>query len=113
MRHDDENEEEVEQTKPVDLSRGVIGMRPATLFRIAWAVVGTVVTATVAVTAQLYAIHAQIEDVSRDLKTRTSDRWTLSMEREEMNRIQRANPMWIPVDVDEIWQRVRPYESPR
>lgn len=111
MRH--EPEEEPEDAKPVDLSRGVIGMRPGTLFRVAWAVAGTVITATVAVTAQLYAIHAQIEEVSRDLKARTSDRWTLSMEREEMSKLQRGNPSFAPVDVDEIWNRIRPWEPQR
>jgi len=109
MRHEAENEEP-EDTKPVDLSRGVIGMRPATLFKVAWSVVGTVVFATVTVTAQLYAIHSQIEEVSRDLRARTSDRWTLSMEREEQSKLQRLNPMFVPADVDEIWNRVKPWE---
>jgi len=111
MRH--EPEEEPEDAKPVDLSRGVIGMRPATLFKVAWAVVGAVITATVAVTAQLYAIHTQIENVAADLRVRTSDRWTLSMQRETMNRFNRDNPMLKTPDVDDIYNRIRPWENSR
>lgn len=103
--HDDE------EAKPVDLSRGLVSMKPETLVRMAWGGAVAIVAATLTVTAQLYAIHAQIEDVSRRVDGRTADRWTLSMEREEMNKLNRDNPMMKTPDVDEIWNRIRPWDS--
>jgi len=115
--------------EPVNLSRGMVNIRPETIMRLLWGGAGialtgliAMVSATVSVTNQLNqvkqsiadattSVNAKTDELARKIDNRTSDRWTLSMEREEMNRLQRANPMFIPADVDEIWNRIRPWDS--
>jgi len=110
MRH---NEHEDEDMEPVDLSRGTFAMRPETIVRSLWIICGIMVTGTVAVMSQLYALRGSIEDLNRKIDARTSDRWTLSMEREELNQLQRDNPMFHSPDADAIWAKIRPWDSPR
>lgn len=110
-RHRDDDEDD--DTRPVDLSRGTFAMRPEGIVRSLWIICGIMVTGTVGVMSQLYGVRSDIDALNRKIDTRTADRWTLTMEREEMNRLSRDNPMWKPVDVDEIWMRVKPWEWPK
>ena len=97
--------------------------------RLLWTGAGVAVTglvamvsATVAVMNQIAAVkesiavavtqvNARVDELSRKLDGRTYDRWTLSMEREEMSKMQQKNPMWIAVDVAEIWSRIKPLDT--
>src|SRR5580765_2512424 len=105
------NHDEYEEGKPVNLSSGMVSFKPETIMRLLWTGAGVALTgliamvsATVSVTNQLNdvkvridkatdSVNSKTDDLARKLDNRTSDRWTLSMEREEMNRLQRANPM--------------------
>lgn len=110
-RRRDDDEDDLETTRAVDLSRGLVSMRPETIFKALWTMGGIVIAATVGVTAQLYAIHSEIAEVSRKVDGRTSDRWTLSMEREMINNLQRDNPTIKMPDPDAIHARITPWES--
>lgn len=121
--------DDYEESHPVNLSSGLVSFKPETIMRLLWTGAGVaftgliaMITATVSVTNQLNsvkesitlatsAVNSKTEDLARKLDARTADRWTLSMEREEMNRLQRSNPMFIPADVDEIWNRIRPWDG--
>ncbi len=128
MSHRDEDDD-YEQAEPVNLSRGMVNIRPETIMRLLWGGAGialtgliAMVSATVSVTNQLNqvkqsisdattSVNAKTDELARKIDNRTSDRWTLSMEREEMNKLQRTNPMFVTPDVDEIWNRIRPWDS--
>lgn len=123
--------DEYEEAKPVNLSKGMVSVKPETLVRLLWTGAGVafsglvaMVSATVYITNQINEVKQSInqattnvnsktDDLARRIDSRTSDRWTLSMEREEMNRLQRVNPSFVPADVDEIWNRIRPWDSPK
>lgn len=121
--------DEYEEAKPVNLSSGMVSIKPETIVRLLWTGTGVaftgiiaLVSATVSVTNQISSVkdsialatgnvNSKTEELARKLDARTADRWTLSMEREEINRLQRSNPAFVPVDVDEIWNRIRPWDG--
>ena len=98
-----------------NLSRGLVSLDPGMLVRMLWAVI--ILGATATVTAAKFAWDANnelrdmqqsIAEVGRMVESRTTDRWTLSMQRKWSDDLGRTNPMIAVPDSDAIQAKLHP-----
>lgn len=122
MPRHSEDEDDLDGPKPINLSRGLVAMKPETIIRLGWGLVVVGATAAAAVITQLNGIHndvtkteqtlrEEIATCSRKIESRTNDRWTLSMQREWRYGILQSNPTIKAPDPDEIAHRILPLDT--
>ena len=103
-----------ENERVVDLSKSRVSIHPETLFRLLWTILAFGVTAAVGAgkfawdaNAELRDLRGSIESATREMTSRTNDRWTLSMQRKYTDDLERKNPTIQVPDVDNIQTKLQ------